>query len=490
MVERRRFIKNALMGAAWLASSGGVGLAGRRDGLRLTGKPQNVVVLGGGLAGLAAAYELKKAGHSVTVLEARRWPGGRVRTLSSPFSDGLYAEAGALSFTPDHTFTNGYIEEFGLPTRLIYKWGLEQIGYLHRRRFRLTISSTGDIPVDLTPREREVGVTGLTNLYLGEFMSGLGNPRKPNWPPDRLAGLDEISCTELLRRQGASEGAIELIDRLHLGLLGFGIDTISALSAIASEALAARGPFYEIEGGNDRLPNAFKRRLKKRFKKNAVVVRVEQDDAGVRVTYKQSGEIQTINADRCVCALPFPVLKNIEVSPPFSEAKQRTIRELKLTPVTRTYLQFRSKVWEQDRLDGSGITDLEIQNTYSPTLTQTSSRGVLASYATGMRALELAAMGEADRQQLVLRRMSNVFGALPDQYELGTTVAWHEDEWSRGGFTYFEPGQLTSLLPVAQRPEGRIHFAGEHTSVWYGWMNGALESGNRAAGEVNEAQPE
>ena len=83
--------------------------------------------------------------------------------------------------------------------------------------------------------------------------------------------------------------------------------------------------------------------------------------------------------------------------------------------------------------------------------------------------------------------MRNLFGNLNSVYEAGLSQIWHRDEYARGAFTYFEPGQMATLLPIAQRPEGRIHFAGEHTSAWHGWMNGALESGNRAADEVNSA---
>jgi monoamine oxidase len=100
----------------------------------------------------------------------------------------------------------------------------------------------------------------------------------------------------------------------------------------------------------------------------------------------------------------------------------------------------------------------------------------------------MSEMSEKDRQDFVLRKMGSLFSNLNSQYESGTSYIWHEDPRALGAFTYFEPGQMATLLPLAQRPEGRIHFAGEHTSAWHGWMNGALESGNRAADEVNAAE--
>ena len=485
-INRRQFIREISSATAALALLPGISIARRRGGLKQEGEPKSVVILGGGLAGLAAAFELKRAGHQVTILEARKAPGGRVRTLRN-FADGLYAEAGPNSFPQNHSFTFGYASDFGLPLSPAFKLGLDSLAHVRGNRFRIGSDGTAEIPLPLKSNERQAGIYNLPALYLGDLMREVGNPRKEGWPPDSLRAIDGLTLKQFLEDLGASEGAIDLIQASQLGVSGFGIDSISALDGVLTEAIASGAPFYEIVGGNDQLPNALKKRLKKQFKKKSVVLRIEQDASGVTVTYLRDGVTETITADRCICTLPFPVLKNIEVSPSFSEEKLRAINELKLTPITRAFLQFRSRVWEQDRLDGFGFTDLSIQNTYSPTLTQPRNRGILAAYTGGQRALDLGAMSEKDRQDFVLRRMGNLFNGLNSQYESGTSQIWHEDQWARGAFTYFEPGQITSLLPVAQRPEGRIHFAGEHTSAWHGWMNGALESGNRAAEEVNEA---
>jgi monoamine oxidase len=486
-IDRRQFIKEMSLAAAALALSAGVRRAEARGQITLAGPPKNVVILGGGLAGLAAAYELKRAGHKVTILEARKAAGGRVRTLRN-FSEGQYAEAGPVSFPQNHTFTLGYAEDFGLPVIPSIRFGLESIAHVRGSRFRITGGGAANVPFSLKASEREAGVFGLPALYLGSYMRDVGNPRRSDWPPESLRAIDGITLKQLLEDLGASDGAIDLIEASQLGLLGFGLDSFSALDGVVTETIASGGLFHEIQGGNDQLPNALKKRVKKQFKKQAVVLAITQNETSVTVTYSQGGVVQTITADRAICALPFPILSGIEVSPPFPEDKQRAIREIKLTPVTRAFLQFQTRVWEQDRLDGYGITDLSIQNTYSPTLTQGGKRGILATYTGGERALFWGAMSEKDRQTMSLNKLGSLFNGLSNNYESGTSQIWHEDEWARGAFTYFQPGQITELLPVAQRPEGRIHFAGEHTSAWHGWMNGALESGNRAAEEVNAAE--
>jgi monoamine oxidase len=485
-MDRRDFLKHIGLSLASLAATAGISIARSRGGLKLAGPPQTVVVLGGGLAGLAAAYELKRAGHTVTILEARKSAGGRVRTLRT-FSDGLYAELGPVAFPQNHSFTWGYATDFNLPLNISAKPGLDSIAHLRGNRFRIRAGGQADVPFNLRPAERQAGFYALPSLYLGDYMREVGNPRRAGWPPESLREIDSLTLDQLLLDLGASSGAIDIIESSQLGILGFGLDSFSALDGVVTEAIASGGIFYEIAGGNDQLASAFKKRVKKQFKKQSIVLRIEQNEEGVRVTYDNKGEIKTITADRAVCALPFSILKNIEVSPPFPEDKQRAINELKLTPVTRTFLEFRQRQWERDGYDGFGYTDLSIQNTYSPTLTQTGQRGLLASYTGGQRALDLGAMSERDRQDMVLRRMGDLFNGLSNLYETGTSHVWHEDEWARGAFTYFEPTQMTGLLPIAQRVEGRIHFAGEHTSAWHGWMQGALESANRAADEINEA---
>src|SRR5947209_2343503 len=91
------------------------------------------------------------------------------------------------------------------------------------------------------------------------------------------------------------------------------------------------------------------------------------------------------------------------------------------------------------------------------------------------------------RPAATLTEMEKVFPGIRAHYEGGTSYCWDQDPWSQGDYAWFKPGQMASLFPHVASVEGRIHFAGEHTSAWPGWMQGALVSGYRAAREVNEA---
>ena len=96
-------------------------------------------------------------------------------------------------------------------------------------------------------------------------------------------------------------------------------------------------------------------------------------------------------------------------------------------------------------------------------------------------------MNEQERISFVLEETEKVLPGIRDNFEGGVSKCWDEDEWERGASSWYKPGQMEEFWPHVARPEGRVHFAGDHTSPWIRWMQGALFSGIRAAREVNEA---
>src|SRR5262245_58398757 len=131
-MNRRTFLKQTTFAAAALAAAPAFN---QLAPLTRRGGAKKVIVIGAGPAGLSAAYELTRAGHDVTILEARTRAGGRVYTLREPFSDGLYAEAGATWIPQTHDLTLGYIKEFGLETESFGTDGLKTVNYIRGRRY-------------------------------------------------------------------------------------------------------------------------------------------------------------------------------------------------------------------------------------------------------------------------------------------------------------------------------------------------------------------
>jgi monoamine oxidase len=479
-ITRREFLAAAVPAA--LAACGGPG------GGRARTERARVVVIGAGLAGLAAAHELSRAGVEAAVLEARERPGGRVRTLREPFDDGLYAEAGAVFVPGNHARTLEYARELGV--------ALQPVEHGRGQGTRLFVRGTSvrprageppRWPVPLKPREMALDPGEMRSLYLDPVVNAVGDPDHPLWPGDAALRWDTMTMAELLRGRGASPGAVALMRLGYLDEWGDGIDTVSALGLLRDLAAnRAADATFRIQGGTDRLPAAFARRLGDAIRYEAAVTGLEQGRRGVRVEYTRRGERRAIEAERVVCAIPFPVLRRLRIHPPFSAPKRAAVAELPSTASTRVYLQTRERVW--DPVDGLSVaTDLPVMLAAHATAGQDGSRGIVEAFVTGPNARALARLPPAECVRRVRAQLARVVPGLDGAVERAAVYAWDRDPWARGDYAWFRPGQVRALLPHLATPEGRIHFAGDHTSTRPGWMQGALDSGVRAAREVVEA---
>lgn len=486
-IRRRDFLKQAVIAAAALSAPPLNAFASSQGGLRRRGNPKKVIIIGAGLAGLSAAYELTQAGHDVTVLEARTRPGGRVHTLRDTFAEGLYADAGATRVPNHHHFTLKYAELFGLTLDLFQPPELPSVYYVRGKRIRVTPGQNVKWPYDLTAEEQALGVSGMRQKYIWSMLSELDDVTDPTWPPpETLKRYDQMNRSDFWRSRGASMEAVAL---LSLGGVDDRAETWSTLFMLRNQALNRKlTRYYKIRGGTDLLPKAFAARLPEKVHYAVPVVRIEQSAQGVKAVFRHAGVHHAVAGDYLVCAVPFTVQRNIEVAPAFSVEKQRAIEQLPYLSASKIFLQSRQRFWVNKGESGFATTDLPIGQVWDLTYGQPGTRGILQAFPISLHSRRVTGMPESERINFALEQVEMIYPGMREQFEGGVTKCWDEDEWARGASSYYKPGQFSSLLPHVARPEGRIHFAGEHTSVWIdGWMQGALESGNRVAQEVNDA---
>lgn len=486
-MRRRDFLQQTSMAVTALSARSLNPFGGTQLSFERKGTAKKIIVIGAGLAGLSAAYELTQAGHDVTVLEARTRPGGRVHTLRDAFPEGLHAEAGATRIPNHHHFTLKYVELFGLTLDPFQPPESSTIYYVRGKRLTVTPGHDVEWPYKLTSEERKLGLGGMRQKYIRSMFDELGDVTDPNWPPDSLKKYDQMNRSDFWRSRGASPEAISL---LSLGGVDDRVEEVSALFMLRNSALnKSLTQYYKIKGGSDLLPRGFAARLDERIHFSAPAVKIEQDARGVRVVFLHAGSYQTMAGDYVICAVPFPVQKNIEVSPAFSVEKQRAIEQLPYHSLSKIFLQSRKRFWVDQGLSGFGTTDLPISQTWDMTYKQPGTRGILQAFPISLHSRRVTSMPENERTRFALEQVENLYPGMRENFEGGVSKCWDEDEWARGGTAFYKPGQITSLLPHVARPEGRVHFAGEHTSVWIdGWMQAALESGNRVAREVNDAE--
>ena len=188
-------------------------------------------------------------------------------------------------------------------------------------------------------------------------------------------------------------------------------------------------------------------------------------------------------------AIPFKVLRDVEVTPSFSPAKARCIDTLAYGQVMKIAMQYGRRFWDEPGSLGQRVfTDTPLRRVYHFSIGQPGPRGILMSFTSGADAEKLGALPEAERLRVALAEATRIWPEAPRHWEGGAVKYWNEDPWVRGSYSFNGVGQARDFLEIARAAEGRVHFAGEHTSVHRASMNGALESGVRVAEEIRKAE--
>lgn len=446
--------------------------------------PKRVLVVGAGMSGLAAALQLVEQGFEVTVLEAQERPGGRVQTLRAPFSDGLYAEAGATYIPGGHDLTNAYIRRFAIPLHPIPEDRLLTLWNIGGRRVRLGEDEQWN--VDLTARERQLGLMGMVEAYVGPALEQLGDFRSDLWPQEPQRRFDDVSFHDFLAASGASPGAISLIRRVLPDIHGGGVEDSSALFCLRDFTNEAGG-WSLISGGSDTLPRALAHALGERIRYGAKVARIEHGPGGVAVRFSQGGETRWAHADRIVLALQFSCLRTIEIAPAFSTEKTNAISGMGHSAVSRVFLQTRTRYWGDKGPEYMSISDTPASGIRDCSLHLPGQRGLLECYIPGSAGRCIAEMEPTQRIQAAAACVEAIFPGVGEALELGASKCWTDDPFARGGYAYFRPGEMGRLIPIVRRAEGVAHFAGDHASPWPSWIQGALHAGHRVAAEIGDA---
>lgn len=437
---------------------------------------RTAIVVGAGLAGLSAAYDLQRAGWKVTVLEARDRVGGRVHSLRN-FSNGLVAEGGGEFIEENHKRMLAYADQFGLKLGRVGSWQGQDKDWASFEGKAGPMSSAKLWGADLHEEVDRVW------RALAELAKYVPDPNQPQAARE----------AERLDRQSTAEW-IHSLDAHPLAKLDF-IQHIRAeytceperhsLLDLARNAsmyytTLERPINYRVVGGNDLIPQALAEVLPDvRLSAPVASIRVLPDE--VAVTYAQAASHLTISAAFVVLAIPLTTARLIEFNPPLPAAHQRMVDELSYGAVTKVLLEYRERFWDEQGWNGRLATDTPIGFTWHATSHVENKHGILTVYTGGGPGAKFAALSDEERIQCAVAEIERLFPGSSALIECTATVAWPNEPYTRGSYAALAPGEVTAHWKTLFEPAGRLFFAGEHATAIQGFMEGAVESGQRAA---------
>ncbi|WP_257009722.1 flavin monoamine oxidase family protein [Evansella halocellulosilytica] len=470
-----------------------------KKGLPKTQSPKHVLILGAGMAGLVAGYLLKQAGHSISIIEGNTRIGGRVYTVRAPFSNRNYFEAGAMRIPGHHRLTMELIRQFGLSVIPFIGSTENDLIFVNDqlvRRYQYE-ENPRILRFPLPEHEADKTAFQLLETALQPFIDLYRNVSEI----DRnilIERFDQYSFGSFLREnplaRPLSSEAIYKIEVI-LGIEGFPeLSFIDIFRNVIDTIFREDIQFYEILGGNDQLPKSFLPFLRENIYYDQTVQRIEQSPTSVEVITKSSGrQIEaTFSGDTVITTIPFSAFQFVNIVPyeSVSFLKREVIKKLHYVSAMKIGLEFEEKFWEELSIrGGSLITDLPIKTMYYPShnIGDPGSDIILGSYTWGDNARVWEPLSEEERITQALRYLTEIYGESVLEYFLeGMSFSWGNNPFSAGCFSLYAPYQVTRYEDIIKKPEGLLHFAGEHTSEMHGWIEGAVESGIRAAIEVNE----
>jgi monoamine oxidase len=427
-----------------------------------------VVIAGAGLAGLTAARSLERVGADVTIVEARDRVGGRVQTWRDGFEKGQHAEAGADLIEEEQTDVLQLAGEFKLETVRILRSGWGFYG----------TAKSGITKIRNAPAAFEEAAK-LLGPEIKAFKAA-----ESRWDSGVACWLGRQSVADWLKRARADKA---LAARVR-GLRGFfladpeDLSLLTLVEQFASDDIPGAGKMFRLRDGNDRLTSAMVKDLRGRMLLNAVVKQVSQRGRALRVSV-DDGRLNQIAADYVVMAVPAATLRHIRFVPALPPDQWRAISTLRYGPATRAVLQFETRFWKKIARPSAYGSDQPIGAVWDGNEQQARSPGILTLLAGGDASRELRALMDARGWPEIVRRLRWL--GRPSKLRAARLFSWEHDKWAKGGYAVFDHRFDPALREWLARPAKRITFAGEHTSRrWQGYMNGAVESGRRAALEI------
>ena len=421
-----------------------------------------VGVVGLGLSGLRTAMLLERKGFDVKLFEARGRPGGRLHTIDE--GAGVLYEAGGEWIDADHHRMIRLLGEFDMEPEARPTWP-------GRVRFR-----------GKTTTEDEIWNNALEDDLRVEAAARemCRNLKSPPWHNEDHTELDQRSLGDFLREHTQSDEGLWWVtakfrsdegdDPDRIGLLGWLVGYMHYLERDGDMMSA-----YRVPGGFRQLCERMVNSLRTQPVYGAVLQKVSQDGGGLWLHFERSRE----RVDRVVITLPPPALERVIFEPALTVDKRCAVEACRMSRAVKISWVFEDFWWRYEGWGGSMLCDSPLQQTWDGSLGEAP---VLTAYICGDQAAEWSRLG--DPVKAGLYELSQIHPVASEKFVQGWWHDWVTDRYALGAFSHLAPGYVLEHMEHIAPPENRVHFAGEHTATWIGFIEGALESAERAVGEI------
>jgi len=477
--SRRRFLRTSATAAA------GVALMPRLAG---ADEPDaRIVILGAGTAGLTCAFRLQQRGIRATILEASPRVGGRMYSLQNFFPDDQTAELGGELIDTDHHAIRNLARELGV--ELIDLTYLDQSNghdyFIDGRLYKADAEWIEAVRPLAEAVRRDIGADG-ENCEI-DWKGGTEKGKQ----------LDSMSVAEWLDRNRVTGTIRKVIEAAYVGEYGLQLDEQSALNLLCvigteQDSFGIFGESNErfrSKGGNGSIPIRLAQELERGVDLGNAVEAIRNRGSRFEISVSRGTSKASIPADVIVSTIPLTVMRKLDM------------RNLELTPVQREaimntgygtnskmMLGLSARPWVEMNVTAYTFTDLPFQACWDTSRGQRGQHAILTNFTGGRQGIAVGQGALQDRAREFVEQADKVFPGAAEAYT-GKAVRqiWPAYQWTQGSYSCFRPGQYQRYFRALVEPQGRFIFAGEHTVDESGFMNAAVESGERAAEQVMAA---
>lgn len=437
--------------------------------------------MGAGIAGLSAAYHLRRLGWHATLYEASNRIGGRIFSVAGQFAPGLVTELGGEFIDSSHEDMLWFARQFKLD--LIDLEAPSEKNLQTRYVFNGQSYTEAQIIEALRPVARRIA----------QDAQKVGDTVTYNQHTPHARTLDRLSLSEYLQRLGLSGWLYELLEVAYVTEYGLDAGEQSCLNLVLmidtdlSDGFNLYGESderYKIRGGNQQIVDRLARLLAPQVNLEHRLVALREADSGYRMTFERpGGRYVDVSADVVLLTLPFTVLRKVELKVNLPKVKQQAIRELGYGTNAKLILGFQTPFWRSAGYNGDFFTDAPFQSGWDSSRLQRPRAGSLTLFLGGTPGVQLGQGTPQTQATQFLPAIERLFPGATKQYTGKVTrFHWPSHAFTRGSYACWKVGQYTTIAGAEFAPVGRLFFAGEHTSLDYqGYMNGGAETGRRAA---------